>query len=140
MPEEGRRRSIDLLQQYLANERTFLSWLRTSIALIGLGFVIARFGLFLREFRIVIDTEENVGSSVAGNQFEQYSLSSMLGVLMIAIGIALIIYSFKNYIDGNKQIESGDYHPKKGIIYIATILLAIFGGVMVLYLLAVSLL
>lgn len=40
--------------QYLANERTFLPWLRTSIALIGLGFVVSRFGLFLRELGIAI--------------------------------------------------------------------------------------
>jgi uncharacterized membrane protein YidH (DUF202 family) len=36
----------------LANERTFLAWLRTCIAIVGLGFVVARFGLFLREFGI----------------------------------------------------------------------------------------
>jgi uncharacterized membrane protein YidH (DUF202 family) len=41
-------------QEYLANERTFLAWLRTCIAIIGLGFVVARFGLFLREFGITV--------------------------------------------------------------------------------------
>lgn len=34
-------------QQHLANQRTFLAWLRTCVALIGLGFVVAKFGLFL---------------------------------------------------------------------------------------------
>ena len=38
----------------LANDRTFLTWLRTCIAIKGLRFVVARFGLFLREFRIKI--------------------------------------------------------------------------------------
>ena len=33
---------------YLAAERTFLAWLRTALALMGFGFVVARFGLFLR--------------------------------------------------------------------------------------------
>ena len=37
------------LREHLANERTFLAWLRTSIALIGFGLAIARFGLFLRQ-------------------------------------------------------------------------------------------
>jgi uncharacterized membrane protein YidH (DUF202 family) len=49
----------DHSQQHLANERTFLSWLRTSIALIGLGFIVARFGLFLREFGLVIKNANN---------------------------------------------------------------------------------
>jgi uncharacterized membrane protein YidH (DUF202 family) len=37
------------VQQQLANDRTLLAWVRTAIALAGLGFVVARFGLFLRE-------------------------------------------------------------------------------------------
>lgn len=32
----------------LAAERTLLAWIRTSIAMMGFGFVVARFGLFLR--------------------------------------------------------------------------------------------
>lgn len=34
---------------YLAAERTLLAWIRTGLALMGFGFVVARFGLFLRE-------------------------------------------------------------------------------------------
>ncbi|HTG58643.1 MAG TPA: DUF202 domain-containing protein, partial [Terriglobia bacterium] len=33
---------------YLAAERTFLAWIRTGLALMGFGFVVARFGLFLQ--------------------------------------------------------------------------------------------
>ncbi len=42
---------FDRQREHQANERTFLAWLRTSIALIGFGFAIARFGLFLRELQ-----------------------------------------------------------------------------------------
>jgi len=42
------------LQQSLANERTFLAWVRTCIALIGLGFIIAKFGLFIEELNLVL--------------------------------------------------------------------------------------
>ena len=48
------KQKTDRSQQYLANERTFLSWVRTSIALIGLGFIISKFSFFLTEFRIII--------------------------------------------------------------------------------------
>jgi len=37
-------RSADL-RDYLAAERTFLEWIRTGLALMGFGFVVARFGL-----------------------------------------------------------------------------------------------
>ena len=37
---------------HATNERTFLAWIRTGLALMGLGFVLARFGIFLREFSL----------------------------------------------------------------------------------------
>jgi putative membrane protein len=36
-------------RDHAANERTLLAWIRTGVALMGFGFAIARFGLFLRE-------------------------------------------------------------------------------------------
>ena len=137
---DGDRKSIELTQQYLANERTFLAWIRTSIALIGLGFVVARFGLFLREFQVVIQQGNRESTFVAGGLFSEYSFSSLLGVVMISLGVALIIYSLKSYRDGNKQIEEQRYTPKKHLVYISAIMLAIFEGVTVAYLLIISLL
>lgn len=34
---------------YFAAERTLLAWVRTGLAMMGFGFVVAKFGLFLRE-------------------------------------------------------------------------------------------
>ena len=45
---------IDRQREHQANERTFLAWLRTSIALIGFGIAIARFGLFLRQLQVAV--------------------------------------------------------------------------------------
>jgi len=45
-PESTRAR------EHLANERTLLAWVRTAVALMGLGFVVARFGLFLRQLAV----------------------------------------------------------------------------------------
>ena len=137
------RKPIDLTQQYLANERTFLAWIRTSIALIGLGFVVARFGLFLREFQVVIQQQQQLqersASSITGGPMSEYSFSSFLGVVMIGLGVVLIIYSLKSYRDGNNQIQTGVFVPKKNLSYVAGVLLAIFGAVTIAYLLVVSL-
>ena len=48
---------------YLAAERTFLAWIRTGLALMGFGFVVARFGLFLQALQ-------------GGRQFSDIWLSS----------------------------------------------------------------
>ena len=51
---------------YFAAERTHLAWLRTAIALIGLGFVVARFGLFLRVLARETDAAAHAGAGWIG--------------------------------------------------------------------------
>lgn len=45
-----KKAGVDRQREHQANERTFLAWLRTSIALIGFGFAIAHFGLLYKSF------------------------------------------------------------------------------------------
>src|SRR3954452_5605584 len=55
MQNEKRHATIDESKratEYLANERTFLAWIRTSVAVVSLGFVLARFSVWLRQFAI----------------------------------------------------------------------------------------
>ena len=44
---------------HLANERTFLAWIRTSIAIMGFGFVVVKFSLFIRQLSFALG-EKNV--------------------------------------------------------------------------------
>jgi len=71
---------------YLAAERTFLAWLRTGIALMGFGFVVSRFGLFLREL---------AATPLAANQpmmkMEHAGFSLPVGVLLIGLGILVMV-------------------------------------------------
>ena len=83
--------SFERLQQYLANQRTFLSWLRTSIALIGLGFAIERFSIFLQQFRLIADPEAS--GNAASATAHQYS--GLVGIAMIVVGTGLIVYALK---------------------------------------------
>jgi putative membrane protein len=85
------KRAADRSQQHLANERTFLSWLRTSIALMGLGFIVARFGLFLREFGLDIKNNNINNNAVpAAGLFGHYQ-SPLIGISIIILGIVLIL-------------------------------------------------
>jgi putative membrane protein len=63
------------LSDYLAAERTLLAWLRTGLALMGFGFVVARFGLFLQELNVVQHT-------LSG---QSYGLSLWFGTALIAV-------------------------------------------------------
>ncbi len=69
---------------YLAVERTFLAWIRTGIALMGFGFVVARFGIFLHEVSAVAATvaPRSHGFSVwAGTGI------MMTGVMILALAV-----------------------------------------------------
>ena len=68
---------------YLAEERTFLAWIRTGIALMGFGFVVARFGLFLRE----------LASLRTLPQFQTSALSVPLGTALLVAGVLVNILS-----------------------------------------------
>jgi len=46
------------LKDHLANERTFLAWLRTSIALMAFGFVVMKFSLFLRHLTLLLASDQ----------------------------------------------------------------------------------
>ena len=48
---------------YFAAERTLLAWVRTGVTLVGLGFVVARFGLFLRLLNVSHPEVHRVGTS-----------------------------------------------------------------------------
>jgi putative membrane protein len=64
---------------YLAAERTFLAWIRTGLALMGFGFVVARFGLFLREIAITTHTHSP----------ETTGVSLWIGITLLLIGVSV---------------------------------------------------
>ena len=83
---------------YLAAERTFLAWIRTGIALMGLGFVLARFGLFLQEFNR-LDPAMPVRST---------SASLCIGVALILMGVLVCLLSTLRHLRMLKQLQAGE--------------------------------
>ena len=117
-------------QQYLANQRTFLSWVRTSIALIGLGFAIERFSLFVQQFLLIADPD--AAGNVASATADEYS--ALVGIGMIVVGTGIVVYALKNYLDSNKTIASGKYTPKNTLVYTASAAIVGLGIIMIIFL------
>lgn len=84
----------------LANERTFLAYLRTALAFIGFGFVIARFSLFLRETAVVA----HLSAPSSG-------FSSAFGAWMALAGVSFAAYGGYRYIISARSLRSGTVAP-----------------------------
>lgn len=110
---------IDRLREHQANERTFLAWLRTSIALIGFGFAIARFGLFLRQLE----------SSFTGESNDIHSLinSQNIGLMLVIAGLILIGLAVWRYNQVFREIENSNYQPSRLLVWFTAIAVMIMG-------------
>ncbi|GKS61913.1 membrane protein [Candidatus Nitrosocosmicus sp.] len=133
------RQKTDRSQQYLANERTFLSWVRTSIAMIGLGFIISKFSLFLTEFRIII-----FGYSLESSELNPYQtpssidlISNWIGIGTVSLAIVLILFALKNYLSTHKSIKTQTYTPNQKTIYFTTVIIVFLSIIVFVYLVLV---
>lgn len=106
-------------QEHQANERTFLAWLRTSIALIGFGFALARFGIFLRQLQGAVTNQEATAPPIVN--------SEMLGVSLVIFGIIVIALAARRYNQVYWQIEQRNYQPNRFMIWLTTAVIVILG-------------
>src|SRR5271156_549105 len=111
---------------YLAAERTFLAWIRTGLALMGFGFVVARFGLFLRELASmrIASTEDLSGVSVP------------IGTGLIVIGVAVNILASINHVRFVRRLNQGapPIGRPSALALVVALLLAVVGLAMAIYL------
>ena len=114
---------------YFAAERTFLAWIRTGLGLMGVGFAVARFGLFLRQMQA---TESHVLMHGSG-------VSVWSGVAIVALGVVVLLSSIIQHLALVRELRSGTWRPgrvSRSAVLLAT-LLAIVGVGMAVYLLII---
>lgn len=112
----------------LAAERTLLAWVRTGLALMGFGFVVARFGLFLRELAAV------------GKAVPTLGWSQGIGLILILLGVATNFLAGWEHLRFLRRLERGDADPfpRWSLAVSATVVLGVLGIGMALYLIAAS--
>ena len=130
------------LQQSLANERTFLAWVRTCIALIGLGFIIAKFGLFIEELNLVLSQSVSEITKIPITSMQSKLLavdtSSIVGIGIVIISIVLILFALRNYYNISKEIRYDKYTPKHTIMYTTVIVFIAISLAIIFYLYNIS--
>jgi putative membrane protein len=114
------------LRDYLAEERTFLAWIRTGLTLMGFGFVVARFGLFLQVMEI----------SRSGSAVQSHGFSPWIGTVFIAVGVAVNLLSIRRHLRLVKELNQGQFTargPSRQAVMLARFL-ALVGVAMAIYL------
>ena len=119
---------IKNFSDHAANERTFLSWVRTAIAVMAFGFLIERFDLFL----------QIAAPSLAGRTLSpaDQEFGNIVGFALIVLGTAIIAVAAARFLITAKQIDSDQLYPSTGarIDLALAALLVLLGFSLVLYL------
>ncbi|NCD70162.1 YidH family protein [Mucilaginibacter agri] len=111
---------------HLANERTFLAWIRTSIAMMGFGFVVVKFALFIRQISLAVGKPGMVPVSKG--------YSAEIGIFLVAIGVIMAIYAYIRYRITEHQLVTNTFKPSYLLAILVTVLILLSGVALVFYL------
>ena len=113
---------------FFAAERTLLAWVRSGLTVMALGFVVAKFGLFLTLLS---------ASSAANSHFHQNSgISNIFGIALVIVGVLIILgaqYNHRLYV---RTLPPEDV-PKLAITWLSSLLsfsVAVVGILLAIYL------
>jgi len=114
---------------FFAAERTLLAWVRTGLTIMAFGFVVARFGLFLR---LLAAQQQGVVDRVEAH----HDVSNLVGILLVVVGIACMVLGAIQHRSYVATLPSADIPRSHSAIYPVTLslFLAALGVVLAVYL------
>lgn len=106
------------ISNHLANERTYLAWLRTSFALLTLGFATNKFGQFLVSMHLQENHEVSRALIYGSRRF---------GLWMVILSTILMLLSSWHYHQTRKAIDAGTFRATSSLIWLVSLLSIAFG-------------
>jgi putative membrane protein len=110
---------------HMANERTFLAWIRTSIAIMAFGFVVEKFSLFVKQMGFYLGKE--VLPPPPGQ-------SSTIGIVLVGLGVIMGVLAFFRYKKVEQQIDDDTYKPSAMLSIMLFLSMLAIGVFLMLYL------
>ena len=128
LTKEKREARVKNRRVHMANERTFLAWIRTSIGIMAFGFVIEKFMVPVGNHNM-----EDFHSLVQGRNFIAF-----LGIFLVFMGAASGLLATFRFLRTEKEIIEDTYHPSIIADILIAILLGSIGILLVIYLVFVE--
>jgi putative membrane protein len=119
---------IKNFSDHAANERTFLAWVRTAIAVMAFGFLVEKFDLFIRYARISLDAHvQSLGNP---------RLGEIAGLGLMVLGLAIMALATLRFLRTSKEIDDPAPHLGPGARFdvALTVLLFLLGCALLAYL------
>src|SRR5689334_10144421 len=117
------------LRDSLAEERTFLAWIRTGLSLMGFGFVVAHFGI----------SPDGLSNAQHAAGFPPHEPSLWFGMVLIAVGIAVNLFSARRHVRLARELRRAHvlrrYLSEQGVI--VALILALLGIAMAIYMILI---
>ena len=110
---------------HLANQRTFLAWIRTGLATITFGFVVERFGLLLRELGL----KDTTSASTTAIHY-----SAIIGVALVILGVITMIIALVSFLQIRRAIDQESFRPHAAFEIVLTVLASLIGLLLAIYL------
>lgn len=122
MQEEKKQGAIT---DHLANERTFLAWIRTSIGIMAFGFVVVKFSLFVKQISLLLGKETIL---------HQRGYSAIMGIVLVSVGTITSILAYIRYKQTEKQLKAGNYEHSSILLTVLTGFIFLVSVFLILYL------
>src|SRR3974390_2424856 len=122
---------IERYSDHAANERTFLAWVRTAIAIMAFGFLVEKFDLFL-----VIAGQEIGGKAAHLPTLAGQTIGNIAGLVLIGLGCATLVLAIVRFRKTARDIDSAEVRQDTGARLDLTLagLLVMLGAVIFVYL------
>ena len=133
LPPKVRNRRV-----HFANERTYLAWIRTSIGIMAFGFVVEKFGLFVKQISYFLSRQ---GAPEGQGVFHGVQppppspgYSSLLGIFLVGLGAFMAVLAFIRYKKVERQIDEDTYRTSVILDTLLAMSVLVVGIFLMLYL------
>lgn len=120
-------------RDHLANERTFLAWIRTSIGIMAFGFVVEKFSLVMKHMPMEIQQQSGL-TSTPHLPWSLQGYSSIFGIFLVVFGALVCLLAFLRYKKAERQIAENIYQPSMLLNIMLTLFVLLLAIFLIIYL------